>query len=169
MWAGAAKFPPFPFEVEEGAAMSKKVMLGAVVTALAAGLSVYAQQGPFNDLPNPTQTVENYFQLGRPWGSTSAVDIDRDGRSIWVGERCGANTCYDSATGKMSPLHSILKFDASGKLERSFGAGMVVFAHGIHVDSAGNVWITDANGNQGVAGRAGQPPPAKPEKPVGHQ
>jgi hypothetical protein len=150
--------------------MSRKTSLWALAAAAAAGLSVYAQQGPFNDLPNPYQTVENYFQLGRPWGSTSAVDIDRDGRSIWVGERCGANTCYDAATGRMSPHNPILKFDASGKLERSFGAGMVVFAHGIHVDRDGNVWITDANGNMGGgAGRAGQPPPAKPEKPVGHQ
>jgi sugar lactone lactonase YvrE len=149
--------------------MLRKILLGAAVAAVAV-LSVYAQQGPFNDLPNPYQTVENYFQLGRPWGSTSAVDIDRDGRSIWVGERCGANTCYDAATGKMSPHNPILKFDPSGKLERSFGAGMVVFAHGIHVDRDGNVWITDANGNTGGGGgRAGQKPAAKPEKPVGHQ
>jgi len=36
---------------------------------------------PVNDAPNPYSTVENYFKLpeGRPWGSTSAVDIDADG------------------------------------------------------------------------------------------
>ena len=29
---------------------------------------------------------------GRDWGSTSAVDIDKDGTSIWVAERCGRRT-----------------------------------------------------------------------------
>src|SRR6185295_5010396 len=27
---------------------------------------------------------------GRAWGSTSGVDIDVDGTSVWVAERCGA-------------------------------------------------------------------------------
>jgi len=59
---------------------------------------------PTNDAPNPYNTVSNYFKLpeGRTWGSTSAVDIDKDGRSIWVAERCGTNSCLDRATGKMS-------------------------------------------------------------------
>src|SRR5215475_12857229 len=92
---------------------------------------------PTNDAPNPYQTIENYFKLpeGRTWGSTSAVDVARDGRSIWVAERCGTNSCVaDPATGKMSAVDPILLFDQSGKLVRSFGAGMMAFPHGIHVD-----------------------------------
>src|SRR5215208_6209859 len=98
-----------------------------------------AEAGPTNTLPNPYRTVANYFQLppGREWGSTSAVEIDKDGRSIWVAERCGANTCAGSN------LPSILKFDASGKLVKSFGAGLLLFPHGIFVDRDGNVWVTD--------------------------
>ena len=44
---------------------------------------------PVNDLPNPYNTVEGWAKLpaGREWGSTSAVDVDKDGKSIWVGER----------------------------------------------------------------------------------
>jgi len=38
----------------------------------------------------------------------------------------------------------VLKFDASGKVVESFGAGMFIFPHGIHVDRDGNVWVTDA-------------------------
>jgi sugar lactone lactonase YvrE len=123
---------------------------------------------PTNDLPNPYQTVANYFKLpdGRAWGSTSAVEIDKDGRSIWVAERCGENKCAD-ATGKMSPLNPVLKFDASGKLVKSFGAGMIAFAHGIHVDRDGNIWVTDANDNRPAAAR-GQPPSSTPAT-VGHQ
>lgn len=93
-----------------------------------------------NDAPNPYRAAESWAQMpdGRTWGSTSAVDIDPDGRSIWVAERCGANSCAGST------LPIVLKFDASGKLVRSFGAGMFVFPHGIHVDREGNVWVTDA-------------------------
>ena len=107
---------------------------------------------PVNSLPNPYQTVENWAKLpeGRTWGATSAVEIDRDGRSIWVAERCGANSCAGS------DLPTVLKFDPSGKLVTSFGGGMFVFPHGIHVDPDGNVWVTD-----------GIPPGAKPEQVVG--
>ena len=47
---------------------------------------------PTNDAPNNYTTIKDYFKLpeGRTWGSTSAVDIDKDGKSIWVAERCGA-------------------------------------------------------------------------------
>src|SRR3954454_19577934 len=129
---------------------------------------------PTNDAPNNYNTIKDYFKLpdGRTWGSTSAVDIDKDGKSIWVAERCGQNSCADPATGKMSPLDPVLKFDASGKLAQSFGAGMVAFAHGIHVDRDGNIWVTDANDNRPRPARgaaAGTPPPPAPAKLVGHQ
>jgi hypothetical protein len=82
----------------------------------------YAQsEAPTNDAPNPYRTVEGWAQLpdGRKWGSTSAVDIDRDGTSVWVAERCGRNSCLDRTTGEMLDVPTILKFDASGKLVKS--------------------------------------------------
>ncbi|MBI3263884.1 MAG: SMP-30/gluconolactonase/LRE family protein [Acidobacteria bacterium] len=100
---------------------------------------------PVNDRPNPYRTVQNYFKLaeGRWWGSTSAVDIDIDGESIWVAERCAANDCAGSR------LNPVLKFDPSGNLVRRFGERMFIFPHGIHVDREGNVWVTDAQGPDG--------------------
>src|SRR3954470_887835 len=153
--------------------VKRAIIVSAVVMA---GWRAFAQGGvaPTNDLPNPYQTVENYFKLpaGRAWGSTSAVDIDKDGKSVWVAERCGANSCADAATGAMSPLDPVLKFDAAGMLVKSFGAGMIAFAHGIHVDRDGNIWVTDANDNRPKPARgaaAGAAPPAGAAKPVGHQ
>ncbi len=95
--------------------------------------------------PNPYRTVEGWAKMpeGRTWGATSAVDVDRDGKSIWVAERCGANTCAGSS------LPVVLEFDESGRLRTSFGAGIFVFPHGIHVDGSGNVWVTDARGKDG--------------------
>jgi streptogramin lyase len=109
---------------------------------------------PTNTLANPFQRIENWARMpqGRTWGSTSAVAIDRDGVSVWVGERCGANTCRDSN------LDPILLFDQNGNLVRSFGAGMIVWPHGIHVDYEGNVWITDGQSSLPPGAPAGTQP-----------
>ncbi len=151
--------------------LARSVALGAIT-----GGTAFAQtpMAPVNDAPNPYTTIENHFKLpeGRTWGSTSAVEIDKDGKSIWVGERCGVNSCWDRAKNAMSPLPVLLKFDETGKLVQSFGTGIAVFPHGIHVDRDGNVWLADGNDN--LPRRApGQPPdaalPPMPAKVVGHQ
>ncbi len=142
--------------------------------AIAAVLSAQTPVAPTNDAPNPYQTVEGWAKMpqGRTWGSTSAVDIAADGVSVWVAERCGANSCWDAQARQMSPLDVVLLFDAGGTLVRSFGAGTAVFPHGIHVDRDGNVWITDGQDNLPRPARGAAPdaplPPA-PAKVVGHQ
>src|SRR6266705_566600 len=92
---------------------------------------------------SPYQVVPNHFKLpaGRTMGSSAAIDIDRDGRSVWVFERCGGpSQGLACAESKLDP---VLKFDSSGRLVKSFGAGMFVSPHGIHVDRQGNVWLID--------------------------
>ena len=123
----------------------------AVLCAPAGAARAQASAGATNDLPNPYRTVEGWAKLpeGRTWGSTSAVEIDRDGTSIWVAERCGANSCAGSS------LPPILKFDSSGNLVKAFGAGMLISPHGIHVDGDGNVWVTDCACTGGGRGRGG--------------
>ena len=116
-------------------------LLGSVLVAAVYLPSAAAQAGssPVNDLPNPYRTVEGWARLpaGRAWGSTSAVEIDKDGVSVWVAERCSANSCAGSN------LDPILKFDSTGSLVKSFGAGLILSPHGIFVDRDGNVWVTD--------------------------
>jgi streptogramin lyase len=146
----------------------------ALVLVLTVGGHVSGQMPgqPTNDGPNPYTSVEKYFKLpeGRTWGSTSAVEIDKDGSSIWIAERCGQNSCLDRASGQMSPLDPILHFDASGKLIKSFGAGMFIFPHGIFVDRDGNVWVTDGQDNAPMPQRAGggaSTEPAPSRGPIG--
>jgi DNA-binding beta-propeller fold protein YncE len=104
---------------------------------------------------------------GRTWGSTSAVAIDRDGKSVWVAERCGVNNCLGST------LDPVLKFDATGKLVKSFGTGMILSPHGIFVDKDDNVWVVDCactiGGGRGRGGAAGAPPPPAADPTKGHQ
>lgn len=111
---------------------------------VAACLLVAAGTTRAQDAPNPYRAGERWGQLpaGRTWGATSAVYPARDG-NIWVAERCGQNDC----TG--SDLDPVLLFDPSGALVRSFGKGLVLWPHGIHVDRDGDVWITDARGGDG--------------------
>jgi sugar lactone lactonase YvrE len=78
---------------------------------------------------------------GRSWGAASAIYPAPDGRSIWVAERCGQNTCIGRE--EMDP---ILQFDLEGRLLQSFGAGLIAWPHGMTVDRDGNVWVTDALG-----------------------
>ena len=119
-----------------------KTVVILVTMSVAIGAGVFGQD---NSKPNPYRTIENWAKLpdGRSWGSTSAVDIDRDGRSVWVAERCGANSC----AGKTDD--PVLHFDASGKLIKSFGSGMFLFPHGIAVDKDDNIWITDGQSANG--------------------
>jgi len=150
--------------------MSKERFSIAAAIGLSVATFTFAQQTvtPVNEASNPYRTIENFFKMpaGRTWGSTSAVEIDRDGRSIWVAERCGANTCLGSN------LDTVLKFDASGTLVRSFGKGLMVFPHGIYVDRDGNVWVTDGQDNLPRLARGAPPdtplPPA-PATVIGHQ
>jgi hypothetical protein len=130
--------------------------IAAAVATIAAtlvitGIAVRAQAGaPPNSQPNPYRTIENWFKLPEPrtWGSASAIDIDRDG-NVWIAERCGTNTC----AGR-SDVAPVLKFDSSGKLLQSFGEGLLVFPHYLHVDGDGNIWVVDGI-PPGAAGKPG--------------
>ncbi|HSG90957.1 MAG TPA: peptidyl-alpha-hydroxyglycine alpha-amidating lyase family protein [Pseudomonadales bacterium] len=121
---------------------ARRLLLAAAlapVLALSAG-SVHADHHE----SSPWEAQPGWGQLpaGRTWGSTSAIYPAPDGRSIWVGERCSENTCIGH-----EDLDPILHFDLDGRLLGSFGAGLITWPHGMHVDGDGNVWVTDARGD----------------------
>ena len=111
--------------------MRSAMMLAGGVLAIAIG-----QAGSYT-------VVTDHFKLpdGRKMGSTGAVDIDRDGHSVWVFERCGGSS--QALACASTGLAPVLKFDRAGKLVSSFGAGMFVSPHGIYVDRQGNLWLAD--------------------------
>jgi hypothetical protein len=116
----------------------------ALAWVLAAAVQVQPAMAQ-NHASNPYRTVEGVWgelPEGRSWGSTSSVYPAADGMNVWVGERCGANLC----AGR-EDLDPVLLFSPSGELLKSFGAGMIVWPHGIFVDTEDNVWIADARGS----------------------
>jgi DNA-binding beta-propeller fold protein YncE len=127
---------------------------GLVVGAVLLSVVVHAQQrggtpktdavAPINSAANPYKVVRDWAQLtkeARPWGGSNGVAIDRDGRTVWATDRCSPGTTPGCLGSQGNPVHH---FDESGREIRSFGAGMFVWPHGIHVDRDGNVWVTDS-------------------------
>jgi DNA-binding beta-propeller fold protein YncE len=96
--------------------------------------------------PNPYRLVEDWMSLpdGREMGAVGGVEIDPDGRHIWVVIRCDAGSerfgweCLDA------DLDSIFKIAPDGTVAESFGGGDFIWPHGIEVDDEGNVWVADA-------------------------
>jgi sugar lactone lactonase YvrE len=122
--------------------------IGAVAIAtamLSAGLAIGQGAADPNGAPNPYRLVPGWLKMpeGRKMGQAISVDVDRDGKSLWVFDRCGGTDC----TGSM--LNPIEKFDASGKFVHGFGEGMFIHPHGMHVDRDGNIWVTDDRGANG--------------------
>ncbi|MDE0083853.1 MAG: hypothetical protein OYK82_12470 [Gammaproteobacteria bacterium] len=135
-----------------------RAALVAAIVALATGLFPAPAVGqlmdqtqiqPTNDLPDPYVRVH-------PWGELHTGPYDAgayDERSSFMGaeegpdgslyfmSRCIRNAC----TGAEEP--PILKMDASGRLLRTWGSGMMDFPHGFDVDDEGNVWAADQRGH----------------------
>ena len=110
-----------------------------------------AQGAPVSGLPDPFQAPE--YQWGKPagggaWGSSAGIERGPHAE-IWAIDRCGVNTCDGSDIAPINMLDT-----ATGKPIRIIGAGLFVFPHGLYVDRAGNVWVTDAavskDGTKGV-------------------
>ncbi|MFI5230665.1 MAG: peptidyl-alpha-hydroxyglycine alpha-amidating lyase family protein [Gemmatimonadales bacterium] len=156
---------PRSLALSSTAPMCVVVLSAALSLAAPAQSTATATVRPTNDLPNPYRTVEGWAKLpdGRTWGSTSAVGIDRNGTSVWVAERCGANSCAGSS------LDPVLEFDAGGNLIAHFGAGLMVAPHGIFVDRDDNVWVTDCACTGGRGSGRGAPAATPAGPPAGHQ
>ncbi len=125
-------------------------LLGAVVNAQQRGGTPQTDKvTPVNSGANPYRVIRDWAQLTieqRSWGGSNGVAIDRDGRTVWATDRCSPGTTPGCVDTSANPVHH---FDESGKEIRSFGGGLFVWPHGIHVDRDGNVWVTDARAEGG--------------------
>jgi sugar lactone lactonase YvrE len=113
-------------------------------------LPAMSHLGARNDLPNPYQPGADFGRLpaGRKWGSTASVTMAPDG-TIWVVDRCGVSGAGGTTcAGPNASVAPIFQFDTSGKLLKSFGAGLFVSPHKLIVDKDGNLWVADNGSHQ---------------------
>src|ERR1043165_1341137 len=135
------------------------VLLAAMgITAFAGAANAQQTYPKPTDLPNPYRLAEGWPTIpasmnGGKWGEVIRVHVHKDG-NIWVFHRCfntvppGHATCINR--GPSNP--PILEFDPSGKLLKSFGAGLFAYPHGFTVDDDGNLWVSDVNDEATVLG-----------------
>jgi hypothetical protein len=122
--------------------------LGLVAIAIGCGdspLHAQSTNNP-NGAANPYRMEEFRVQLpdNRTLGAPIGVEIDHsDGKTLWLYERCGDDSCAGSS------VDPVLKLDGAGKAVTSFGGGLTNWPHGFYVDRAGDVWITDGRGENG--------------------
>ena len=124
-------------------AMLSAAVLGIAVIALFSIDGRQAKADDPNSTPNPYHVVDHWAKPNRAWGHAIGIDIDPDGTSVWIYDRCGGRTRVGSS---VAPIQ---KLDATGKVVTSFGAGLVNWPHGLGVDQDGNVWVTDGKAENG--------------------
>ena len=123
-------------------ALALVAALVATVTIATAGA---AQETQGQD--SAYRLVDGWAQLPSgvdAWGQTIGLDIDVDG-NLWVFHRCFATSC-NKGRENVTP---VLKYDSSGRIVDSWGEGMFIWPHGFFLDVDGNVWTTDARGEDG--------------------
>ena len=122
----------------------------AVVGSLAmSAVPAFSQANPNpNSAPNPYRLEDGWAKqpVGRNHGSTIGLNVDRDGKSMWIFDRCGGGSCEGS---NIAPL---TKFDENGNAVKALGAKMFNFPHGLWVDQDNNVWVTDGRGSKDKKG-----------------
>ena len=101
----------------------------------------HAKVTPVNNLPNPYETVRN-------WG------IAAHRTHMGIGQRRPRRRRRQAHLGRGSLRHQLVRrFDggsdrqagsAAARSSQSFGAGQIIWPHGMDVDRQGNVWIADA-------------------------
>jgi sugar lactone lactonase YvrE len=111
----------------------------AAVIIVAAGTGFSQATNEPNAQPNPYKLVMNWAELpaGATWGQAIAFDIDRD-NNVYVFHRNDPG---------------ILKFNPTGTLLKSWGAGVFVQAHGLTVDRFGFIWTADSDAKDGKGGQ----------------
>ena len=123
------------------------VLHGAVVVVLtfAVSLGLAAAAGAQSSAES-YRLVDGWAQLPEgveAWGQTIGVEIDSGG-DLWVFHRCFDGDCIGR-----DDVPPVLRYDPSGALVDSWGQGLFAWPHGFFLDDDGNIWTTDARGENG--------------------
>ena len=120
--------------------MKLKIALLTFAAALVGTVAMAQDVKPDTSVPDPFEMPQyNWAHTmdGKPWGSTSGIDVDPQGH-VWAIGRCGANTCDGS---NVAPVYELDL--ATGKPIKAIGAGLFAWPHGFAIDKQGNLYVSD--------------------------
>jgi sugar lactone lactonase YvrE len=121
----------------------RHLVLVSRLLGLAVVVVVANNAAPLRAQSNPFRMVESWAQLpaGFTWGEIADADVDSQG-NLWVLHR---PPTPGGSSGKVGGGETpVLQFDKSRKLVKSFGKGLMLQPHGLHVDPEGYIWVTDS-------------------------
>lgn len=84
-----------------------------------------------------------------PMGEPVGIDTDKEG-NLWLFCRAGREwPFFGPIPPSPIPTNTVWQLDGkTGKLLRSWGAGLFIMPHGLTVDSKGHIWLTDVGLHQ---------------------
>ena len=138
------KWPRFIRYIVAGSVI---IVLTVVITALAivSHSSIKNEESPAYRAAGFWPEGENHFQIGQPTG----LDLNNSGELVVV-HRARRRWSYLRNMPQI-PIEqpTILVLDtATGKVLRSWGAGIFIMPHGLTIDHNDHVWITDVGLHQ---------------------
>ena len=124
-------------------------MRGAAgIAALGAMALAACTPDPATEPAQPIDVRTDWAQVpvDAAWGEVSAVDVDSHGH-VFVLQRAGRTWSEPFPTQPIArPV--VFMFDADGGLLAQWGEGETVMPHGLSIDEADKVWITDVQREQ---------------------
>lgn len=84
--------------------------------------------------------------VARSLGQVTGVDVDRTGR-IYLFHRAGRKWVEPFPTDVIAS-DTVAVLDPAGRLLASWGKNLFIMPHGLSLDRAGNVWVTDVGAHQ---------------------
>src|SRR5438552_1533907 len=124
------------------------IAIGAIFILLVCSVGLFSQrpsdpallipqEGPALELMPVANPLS--FPPGIVMGFPGDLEFDSKGH-LWVISRPITGTVNGT------PTQPVVEFDENGKYIRSFGEGLFgMRPHGIHLDSDGNIWISDGS------------------------
>ena len=124
--------------------MHNKLSIVLATAALVASLSAAAAEA------QPAHAVERYEVVhgwpelppGEILGQATGVDVDSNG-NVWVFHRAGRMWQEPFPADPIQGTTVWVFESRTGRLLRSWGAGLFIMPHGLTIDRDDNVWLTD--------------------------
>jgi peptidylamidoglycolate lyase len=128
-----------------------RIVFVLLVTTFLVGLGIRELKS--DDVNNPVaskyELVEHWPQLpgGFVLGNPTGVDVDSEG-SVWVFHRRSRRWSVPMPQAKIVD-NTVTQLDSStGQLLKSWGSNRFIMPHGLMVDKANHVWVTDVGLHQ---------------------